>query len=138
MRVHRTKHTTGFTVLPNFCLRDRRLSFAARGLLSSLLSHPESIRQDIKTLAAGNPEGQEAIARAMRELITYGYPNRRLQVSPPAFPGPPPPNSLAVRSPSQNSTASTATSRYSMAGMRTISSILPEPRAPYTTRTAPA
>ncbi|MEU4537214.1 hypothetical protein AB0G15_20335 [Streptosporangium sp. NPDC023825] len=76
MRVHRTKHTTGFTVLPNFSLRDRRLSFAARGLLSYLLSHPESIRQDIKTLAADNPEGQEAIARAMRELITYGYLTR--------------------------------------------------------------
>ncbi|MFF3441996.1 hypothetical protein [Streptosporangium sp. NPDC002721] len=76
MRIHRTKHTTNFTVLPNSSLRDRRLSFAARGLLSYLLSLPESIRQDIKTLAAGNPEGQEAIARAMRELITHGYLTR--------------------------------------------------------------
>lgn len=76
MRIHRSKHSAGFTVLPNSCLRDRRLSFTARGLLSYLLSHPESTRQDIKTLSAGNPEGQEAVARAMRELIAHGYLTR--------------------------------------------------------------
>ncbi len=76
MRVHRTRHTAGSTVLPNFRLRDRRPSFTARGPPSHLLSHPENIRQDIETLAAGDPKGRVAIARAVREPIAHGYLTR--------------------------------------------------------------
>jgi hypothetical protein len=77
---------SNFTILPNAALQCRSLSLLARGLLAYLLSLPSGTRRgrDIKTLAAESPEGQAAISRAQRELITYGYmPTRsgRLPVS---------------------------------------------------------
>ncbi|MER5623516.1 helix-turn-helix domain-containing protein [Streptosporangium sp. NPDC002544] len=77
MRIHRSNPKAGFTILPNGFLKNRRLSLLARGLLAYLMSFSDSTHQDIKTLAAENPEGQQAIARAMRELTAHGYLIRR-------------------------------------------------------------
>ncbi|MET8047692.1 hypothetical protein ABZU75_08800 [Streptosporangium sp. NPDC005286] len=77
MRIHRSNPKANFTILPNGFLKNRRLSFLARGLLAYLMSFSDSPHQDIKTLAAENPEGQQAIARAMRELTAHGYLIRR-------------------------------------------------------------
>lgn len=77
MRIHKRTRDRFYTVLGNEILRDNRLSFLARGLLAYLLSFTGEISgADIKTLAANNPEGQQAIARAFRELVEYGYVKR--------------------------------------------------------------
>lgn len=77
MRIHRTKWTSHYTPMSNSVLRDRRLSLAARGLLGELLSLKDGTREDIRTLSAKNPDGQQLIARAMRELVAFGYMVRR-------------------------------------------------------------
>ncbi|MFF7969117.1 helix-turn-helix domain-containing protein [Streptomyces sp. NPDC007903] len=78
MRIHRTQHTNGFAVLPNTALRDRRLSFSARGILAYLLSLPDGAREDVRTLADRNPGlGRRGVSKAVDELIEHGYYVRR-------------------------------------------------------------
>lgn len=66
-----------FTQLPNAWLRDNRLSFRARGLLSLLMSHkPGEFKVTIKALANDNPEGLAALRVAVEELEQIGYLKR--------------------------------------------------------------
>jgi hypothetical protein len=73
MQIHRSRHTRGFTVLPNAVLQDRRLSYTARGLLVDLLSRPDGWREDGRKMADSSPQGRHAVAKALRELTAYGY-----------------------------------------------------------------
>ncbi len=73
MHVHRSRYTCGFTVLPNFLLQDRRLSYTARGLLADLLSRPDGWREDGRHMADSSPQGRLAVAKALRELTAAGY-----------------------------------------------------------------
>lgn len=78
MRINRSARTRYFTVLGNEVLRDRRLSFTARGLLAYLLSLPDGAREDVRTLADKNPGlGRRGVAKAVDELIEFGYYIRR-------------------------------------------------------------
>ncbi|QMU67180.1 hypothetical protein [Streptacidiphilus sp. P02-A3a] len=73
MRVHLSRHARGFTVLPNFLLQDRRLSYTARGLLADLLSRPDGWREDGRQMADTSPQGRTAVYKALRELAAAGY-----------------------------------------------------------------
>lgn len=73
MQVKRTKHTSGFTVLPNAILQHRELSLTARGLLGLLLSQPEYTAETISELTANVAEGQKRVTNAMAELQAAGY-----------------------------------------------------------------
>ncbi|MFF4650914.1 hypothetical protein [Streptomyces sp. NPDC001380] len=73
MHVHRSQHTRGFTVLPNTLLQDRRLSYTARGLLADLLSRPDGWSEDGRRMADTSPQGRHAVAKALRELASFGY-----------------------------------------------------------------
>ncbi|WP_078849435.1 hypothetical protein [Streptomyces sp. NRRL F-5126] len=73
MHIHRSRHTRGFTVLPNEVLQDRRLSYTARGLLADLLSRPDGWREDGRKMADTSPQGRLAVAKALRELTAFGY-----------------------------------------------------------------
>ncbi|MGW1866143.1 helix-turn-helix domain-containing protein [Streptomyces mauvecolor] len=78
MRINRSARTRYFTVLGNEVLRDRRLSFTARGLLAYLLSLPDGAREDVRTLADKNPGlGRRGVSKALDELVEYGYYIRR-------------------------------------------------------------
>lgn len=78
MRINRSARARYFTVLGNEVLRDRRLSFTARGLLAYLLSLPDGAREDVRTLADKNPGlGRRGVAKALDELVEYGYYVRR-------------------------------------------------------------
>ncbi|MFF4605748.1 helix-turn-helix domain-containing protein [Streptomyces sp. NPDC001339] len=78
MRINRSARTRYFTVLGNEVLRDRRLSFTARGLLAYLVSLPDGAREDVRTLADKNPGvGRRGVAKALDELVEYGYYVRR-------------------------------------------------------------
>lgn len=66
-----------FTQLPNAWLRDNRLSFRARGVLSMLMSHkPGEFKVTLKALANDNPEGLSALRAAVEELEAQGYLRR--------------------------------------------------------------
>ncbi|MBT2446838.1 helix-turn-helix domain-containing protein [Streptomyces sp. ISL-43] len=78
MRIHISPRKRAFTVLGNEVLRDRRLSFTARGILGYLLSLPDGSREDVRTLADKHPGvGRRGVAKAVDELVRYGYYLRR-------------------------------------------------------------
>jgi hypothetical protein len=73
MRIHRSAHAHGFTVLPNVLLQDRRLTYTARGVLVDLLSRPDGWQEDGKRMADSSPQGRMAVGQALRELTEAGY-----------------------------------------------------------------
>ncbi|MCJ0873548.1 helix-turn-helix domain-containing protein [Streptomyces sp. AP-93] len=78
MRIHLSPRKRAFTVLGNEVVRDRRLSFTARGILCYLLSLPDGSREDVRTLADKHPGvGRRGVSKAVDELVRYGYYARR-------------------------------------------------------------
>ncbi|MFI5865245.1 helix-turn-helix domain-containing protein [Streptomyces sp. NPDC051546] len=78
MRIHISPRKRAFTVLGNEVVRDRRLSFTARGILCYLLSLPDGAREDVRTLADNHPGvGRRGVSKAVDELVRYGYYARR-------------------------------------------------------------
>ncbi|MFD9123860.1 hypothetical protein [Kitasatospora sp. NPDC059571] len=73
MHIHRTAQDRNFTVLPNGLLRDRSLSYTARGLLADLLSRPDGRREDARAMADTSTQGRGAVNRAIKELTRAGY-----------------------------------------------------------------
>ena len=73
MQIHRSAHSSGFTILPNELLQDRRLTYLSRGVLVDLLSRPEGWREDGRRIADTSPQGRLAVAKALRELTAAGY-----------------------------------------------------------------
>lgn len=66
-----------YVVVGNEVVRDRRLSWKARGLLIYLLSRPEGWTVAATRLAADGPDGRDAVLSGLRELETVGYLVRR-------------------------------------------------------------
>lgn len=64
---------TGFTIIRNDVLRDERLSYRARGLLTAILSRPDNWTVSRDRLAADGQEGRDAVGTALQELETCGY-----------------------------------------------------------------
>lgn len=65
---------TGFAQIANAALRDKRLSFRARGILAMVLSysgHWEATRDWLETMT--EQEGRDAIQKALNELTDLGY-----------------------------------------------------------------
>lgn len=71
--IHRRKLHRDFTTLPNILLREKRLSFKARGLLAMMLSHSEEWNASLEWLEGQGAEGREAIRSAVKELEEMGY-----------------------------------------------------------------
>lgn len=67
------KSRGGFTIIANATLRDRRLSFRARGVLACLLSNEDDWEVVQASLESEGTEGREAIRSAMNELERFGY-----------------------------------------------------------------
>ena len=70
------KRRTGFTVLPNSTLRDKRLSLKTRAILAIMVSMPEDWDYTISGLAAVCGAGRDAVRSALRELEDSGYLTR--------------------------------------------------------------
>lgn len=73
MRLFRGSAKAGFTPIPNPTLRDRRLSYKARGILTTLLSHSDGWQIDAHDLAADSPDGRSAVLSGLKELVKCGY-----------------------------------------------------------------
>lgn len=73
MAVFRVERTRDYTVMSNHHLKDMNLSLKAKGLLSMMLSLPDSWNYTTRGLAAICKEGVDAIGSAVRELEKAGY-----------------------------------------------------------------
>ena len=77
MAVFRVERTNNYTVMSNYHLRDKTISFKAKGLLSMMLSLPEDWDYTLAGLARISLEGKDAVRAAVVELEKAGYIQRR-------------------------------------------------------------
>jgi len=76
MSVFRIEKTQNYTVMSNHHLRNAALSLKAKGLLSQMLSLPDTWDYTLSGLAHINREKVDAIREAVRELENAGYITR--------------------------------------------------------------
>lgn len=73
MAIIRARNDKNYTVINNVGLRDDRLSWKARGLLSYMLSLPDDwIFRDLE-ITNHAPDGKESTKKGLKELEKYGY-----------------------------------------------------------------
>jgi hypothetical protein len=77
MAVFRVERTRDYTVMSNHHLKNRALSLKAKGLLSMMLSLPDDWDYTTRGLASICREGVDAIGKALKELESAGYMERR-------------------------------------------------------------
>ncbi len=77
MAVFRVERTRDYTIMCNHHLKDTGLSLKSKGLLTIMLSLPETWNYTTRGLAAICKEGVDAISSAIRELEQAGYVVRR-------------------------------------------------------------
>lgn len=77
MAVCRIEKTKDYTVMANHHLRNTELSLKAKGLLSLMLSLPETWDYTVKGLAYICKDGIDSINGAIKELETAGYMSRQ-------------------------------------------------------------
>ena len=73
MSIFRVEKNKNYTVMANYHLRDKELSFKAKGLLSYMLSLPEDWDYSLNGLASVSKEGIKAIKNIIGELKEQGY-----------------------------------------------------------------
>ena len=66
-----------FTVISNDIFKDTRLSFKAKGLLTTMLSCPKNWNYTIEGLSKLSTDGKASIRSALNELEEYGYLERK-------------------------------------------------------------
>lgn len=77
MAVFRVEKTHGYTVMSNYHLNDKTISLKSKGLLSQMLSLPDTWDFTLRGLAYINKESIDAIRTAVLELEQHGYITRR-------------------------------------------------------------
>ena len=73
MSVFKIEKSKNYTVMSNYHLRDKNLSYKAKGLLSFMLSLPDDWDYSINGLVSISKEGVKAIRNILQELQRYGY-----------------------------------------------------------------
>lgn len=74
MTIIRIEHSSDYTCISNQAIRDKRLSYKARGLHHLLLSYPNNCTLNIDHLATeSDKDGRAAIMSALNELQEHGY-----------------------------------------------------------------
>lgn len=76
MAVIRVEKTKNYTVMANYHLRDNRLSFKAKGLMSFMLSLPDDWDYTVAGLATCAKDGKDSVRGALKELENAGYLTR--------------------------------------------------------------
>ena len=74
--VFRVEKTANYTVMSNTHLKDRRLSYKSKGLLSVILSLPPDWYYTITGLSVIAADGVDSVKTAIKELEQYGYVSR--------------------------------------------------------------
>ena len=75
--IFRVEKNANYTVMANYHLKDRRLSYKAKGLLSVILSLPPDWDYTVTGLAYIAADGVESVKTAVRELESCGYISRK-------------------------------------------------------------
>lgn len=73
MRVHKTNN---FTVMSNYHFKEKKMSLKAKGLLSMMLSLPDSWDYSVMGLVALSKDGKDSVMSALAELEKFGYLER--------------------------------------------------------------
>lgn len=73
MPVNRASHRGNYTIVDNGYLNDASLSLRAKGLLTIMLSLPDTWKYNIRGLARKCKDGVTAIAATLHELEAAGY-----------------------------------------------------------------
>ena len=73
MPVFKINHQTGYTVMSNYHLRDKNLSYKAKGLLSFMLSLPKDWDYSVNGLVKLSKEGLKAVRNMLKELEENNY-----------------------------------------------------------------
>ncbi len=76
MSIIRVQKNSNYSVISNVHLQDETLSWKAKGILSYLLSKPDSWQVYISHLKNQSTDGRDATASGIRELINAGYISR--------------------------------------------------------------
>ena len=71
--IFRVEKNKNFTIMSNTHLRDRRLSYKSKGLLSVILSLPPEWNYTIAGLAVISSDGKDSVRSAINELEKNGY-----------------------------------------------------------------
>jgi hypothetical protein len=82
MSTIRVEKSKDYTIMSNFHLKDKELSLKAKGLLSFMLSLPESWDYSVRGLATILPESDGTIKSTLKELEVTGYLVRDQRVDP--------------------------------------------------------
>ena len=73
MAVFKIEKNSNYTVMSNYHLRDKNLSYKAKGLLSFMLSLPENWDYSLTGLCSVSKEGRDGIRSILKELQEYHY-----------------------------------------------------------------
>lgn len=73
MAIFRVNKNKDYTVMSNYHLKDKQMSFKAKGLLSMMLSLPDDWDYSIAGLAKISKENEKAIKTILDELKELGY-----------------------------------------------------------------
>ena len=73
MSVFKIEKNKNYTVMSNYHLRDKKLSYKAKGLLSFMLSLPENWDYSLNGLCAISKEGRDGIRSILKELQEHHY-----------------------------------------------------------------
>lgn len=73
-RVHKTKN---FTVMSNYHFKEKEMSLKAKGLLSLMLSLPDTWNYSVSGLVSLSKDGKDGVMSALGELEKFGYLSRR-------------------------------------------------------------
>lgn len=79
MATFKVNKNTNFTVMSNVHLKDPRMSLKSKGLLSFMLSLPETWDYTIRGLSMVVKDGESSISSALKELEALGYLVRKRQ-----------------------------------------------------------
>ncbi len=77
--VFRVQKNANYTTMSNYHLKDRRLSYKAKGLLSVILSLPDEWDYSLKGLSYISDDGVDSVRSTVRELEKFGYISRGAQ-----------------------------------------------------------
>lgn len=77
--IHKPQLVEDFTISSNRMLRDKRLSFRARGILAMMLTLPPNWQTHAEWIEEMGTEGREAIRTALNELEALGYLTRKVK-----------------------------------------------------------
>ena len=77
MAVFRIEKNKDYTVMSNYHLRDKKLTFKAKGMLSFMLSLPDDWDYSLNGLCSVSKEGVRAIRTILQELEQNKYLERK-------------------------------------------------------------